>query len=135
MTTAGSGDLDIDGLRNVAMDNVAGFSVGRQSEQLVDQRTRDANWMAMLARIVGTVTGARSARNRAASVSSVEISKMRMIDGQKHRGVGIGWNQSQSTLERAEHAAIGIGIDGEDDIAAALDAGSDLVRVLARRRR
>jgi hypothetical protein len=33
-------------------------------------------------------------------------------------------------LERAEHAAIGIGIDGEQNIAAALDAGSNLIRVL-----
>src|ERR1700689_2481292 len=54
---------------------------------------------------------------------------MRMIDGQEHRGASVGWNQSQSTLERAKHATIRIGVDGEQDNAAALDAGSDLLSV------
>ena len=111
------------------MDDVAGFSVGRQSEQLVDQRAGDANRMAMLARICGhgdwSAIGAKSGGQRFERGDF----KMRMIDGQEHRSVGIGWNQSQPTLERAEHAALGIGIDGENNIAAAFDARSNLVRM------
>ena len=70
----------------------------------------------------------------AASVSTVGGCDVRMIDRQEHRGVGFRRNQRQTALQRTEHAALGIGIHGKQNIAAALDAGANLVRVLRRPR-
>src|ERR1700722_18430555 len=85
--------------------------------------------MAMLAGVGrhndGSAIGAESGRQRFERGDF----KMRMIDGQKHRGAGIRGDQSQSTLQRAEHAAIGIGINGKQNLASALNARSDSIRV------
>jgi hypothetical protein len=54
-----------------------------------------------------------------------------MIDRQEHRPGRIIWNQCQAALQGAEHAAFGIGILGEKNIAASLDAGANLTGMLA----
>jgi len=38
---------------------------------------------------------------------------MGMVDRQEHRSIGLGWDQRQSALQRAKHAALRIGIDRE----------------------
>ena len=87
--------------------------------------------MAMLAGVRGHGDGSAIGAESSGQRFERGDFQMRMIDGQEHRGLSFGWNQSQSTLERAEHASIRIWIDGEQDNAAALDAGSDLLGVVS----
>ena len=123
------GDCDIDGLRDVAMDDVARLCVSRQSQQLVDERARDADRMAVFAGVGGhrdrSAMGAKPGGQR---FDGRDLD-VRVIHRQEHRGVRGVRNQSQAALQRAEHAAIRIGILGEQNIVPALDARANLIRV------
>src|SRR5580698_1405795 len=125
------GNRDIDGPGHVAMDHVAGFRIQRQRDQFVNHLASDADRMAMLAGVGGYDNRSRNGAEPIRQGFDGRGFHVRMIYRQKHGRGGVRGNQRESALQRTQHAALGIGILGEEHLAATLDTFANHARVLS----